>query len=644
IFGIAKVKSVIFKNLSHEEKKILSVIEGILSMKEMNIWGEPLNGLNVELTRTILSYIKTFKNTNIVALNQAPKTLLDVLDYVIVMYNSAIIYCGPVSEAEEYFVGIGVEFPKDVFYADYLMQLCANRSTNIKDKSNIAVLRKMWDEISKVPRGPRRSSSSSCWLSQSSISLSRVEEIIGLSLYSNKLFRGSSFLITTLIMVGICSILLFNTFSILCAYKAVDFSKNLIHKYWRKHTSLFYPNILRCFSNHNPLNPNLFRSYLGENYISDYKNILKQTSEYYRAVNNMGWVSILGQVFSNFFLFAGSLACICSSNGFHSPSFYKTSKVNIKANRFTAGDYMCAQVINVILQKTLVLSAISMIIYWGLYFTIDVNMAKENTIGHILPTILLLCASCLISAYSIMMEFAPIPIRWFSFIGFFYVLTIQIIPILLKHYFLENTESFYQDLDPFSISIGIFQLEKVDSIKNGILACLSMVQFDAFYIFACLDYAITAYKALVRYNPCFFFSHILTKMSFYLGHIRLNTEEFKLNISKMEEWHIKDQTLISLYNDSLPVSPAIKETLMWVSFGQCDTGFIIHDYNHIIHEINTKYNASNAHEILDNTHSLQNMPLLHILWSLFCFWIAPVALIALTALYKYKKLLPSVRN
>ncbi|EIJ93756.1 uncharacterized protein NEPG_01328 [Nematocida parisii ERTm1] len=539
---------------------------------------------------------------------------------------------------------MGVEFPKDVFYADYLMQLITGRVTNEKDKNNIAVLRKMWNKISKVPRGPRRSSSSSCWLSQAKISFTRVREIIGLSLYSNKLFKGSSFLITTLLIVGLCSIVLFNTFYILCAYKAVDFSTNSIQKYWRKHTSLFYPNILRCFSNHNPSDSIIFRMNLGVNYISDYKYILKQTSKYYRAVNNMGWISILGQVFSNVFLFAGFLACICSSNGFHSSSFYKTCKVNIKANRFTAGDYMCAQVINVILQKTLALSAISMIIYWALYFTIDVNMAKENTIGHTLPTILLLCASCLISAYSIMIDFAVIPIRWFSFIGFFYVVTIHIIPILLKHYFLENTESFYQDLDPFAINIGIFQPEKVDSTKNSILACLSMMPFDAFYISACLDYAITAYKVLVRYNPCFFFSHILTKMSFYLGHIRLNTEALKPNLPKIEDQHIKSAISGSLYSDSLPVSSVIKKTLMWVSFDEYDTGFIKTAYNHIINEIDTKYDASNAHEILDNTYSLQDTPYMHILWSALCFWLIPIVLIALTALYKYKKLLPNVRN
>ncbi|KAI5156451.1 hypothetical protein NEPAR05_0581, partial [Nematocida parisii] len=654
-FGIERAKNVIFKNLSHEEKKILSVIGGMLSIKEMNIWGEPLNGLNAELTRNILSHIKKFSNTNVVALNHVPKILLDVFDYVIVMYNSAIIYSGPVPEADEYFVEMGVEFPKDVFYADYLMQLIAGRVTNEKDKNNIAVLRKMWNEISKVPRGPRRSSSSSCWLSQAKISFTRVREIIGLSLYSNKLFRGSSFLITTLLIVVLCSIVLFNTFYILCEYLAVDSNGlNPNYKYATTHITLFYPHLLYCFLQE--IKGKIHYIDQQYNYFS-LKNINKvkiisaligKMNEYYKVINNISWVSILSQTFNLFFLFVGSLVCMWSSNGFHSPSFYKTSKFNIKEKRFTAGDYTCALIINSLLQKTLVLWSVSIIVYWGLYLTVNCKIVESatNSIGHLIPITLLLCASFLIGVYSLLIEFAPIPIRWLTFTGVLYVLICQLLPVLLVDFILMDVDSEFIGLyTPFSRIISIFYSESEYSDKKSILKAFNISPSDGYYNSPLLDWIITIYKTTMRYNPNFFFSHMLAKISYYLEDIKVNKEITNSGFSFNENdliyeiakctWGRDSTDLLDLPTDVFNILFKYKSNRKMYGAFDC--------HNELI-QILKKCESICPVEVFDPEHSLVDMSFSHILWSAFCFWAVPTSLLLLFILYAYKKLLFRVRN
>ncbi|KAI5168022.1 hypothetical protein NEIRO02_2338, partial [Nematocida sp. AWRm79] len=374
-------------------------------------------------------------------------------------------------------------------------------------------------------------------------------------------------------------------------------------------------------------------------------SLIGKMNEYYRVNNNISWVSILSQTFNLVFLLAGSLVCICSSNGFHSFSFYKTCKFNIKANRFTAGDYICAQIINSLLQKTLVLWSLSMIIYWALYFTVNTNIIESATasIGHFLPIALLLYASFLIGVYSLLMEFAPIPIRWFTFITVLYVLFGQILPISLISSILLNKLGLSELCDPFSYLISLFFSNRQYTDRDYILACFEISPSNNYYINILIDSSIALYKNTMRYSPCFFFSHMLAKISYYLKNLKVNKEITKHGLT-YDENALKYQIVIETWNIPIDaVSPDISQNLLKYNSDICHEPCGVYTYNS---QLDQTMICEDFHplEIFNKAHSLDDMSFLHIVWSGFCFWVVPTTLMLLCILYTYKKLLPTVRN
>ncbi|KAI5159343.1 hypothetical protein NEAUS03_0215 [Nematocida ausubeli] len=190
-FRIAKTKHTMFAMLSGGEQKRVMTIIGIISERELNLWDEPLTGLDSEIAKKTLRFMKESETTNIVSIHQPSDELMNMFDWVIFMHASTVIYAGPYIQMETYFRERRIVNREDTMIINYLMRLSADNPDNQTDVNNIESLNSITKEIIKRPRGVRRSGN--VFISNSfGFSYTRVKEILSRSLYFDNGFKGSS--------------------------------------------------------------------------------------------------------------------------------------------------------------------------------------------------------------------------------------------------------------------------------------------------------------------------------------------------------------------------------------------------------------------------------------------------------------------
>lgn len=129
MFGIShtkhtKVGDDFVRGVSGGERKRVSIAETLASKSSVVAWDNSTRGLDAS---TALDYARSLRimtdvsqRTTLVTLYQAGEGIYEVMDKVLVIDEGRQIFCGPASEAKQYFIDLGFECPDRQTTADFL--------------------------------------------------------------------------------------------------------------------------------------------------------------------------------------------------------------------------------------------------------------------------------------------------------------------------------------------------------------------------------------------------------------------------------------------------------------------------------------------------------------------------------------------
>ncbi|EHY65948.1 hypothetical protein NERG_00644 [Nematocida ausubeli] len=609
---ISKVKKVHFNNLSKSEQKRVIVAAELLSQKELNIWDEPLTGLDSEIVHVILSTMKSAQNTNLVAMHQVSEDIMNQFDLVLLMHKSTIVYSGPAEEMQAYFTEKGIEFPSDMFYVNYLMQLCAENSENHIDIHNIEILDVLANEIIHSPCGEKAGKNNLFTSSQLKLSSTGIVEILKRSLYMDRFFMGESIIGSLLIVLFGCII---STISIYASLYYFSFDKYPSNVYYlcKNIPALRFPKII-----------SILKERVSE---SNYEKDLKPL---YITASNAGWVSILTKIFKPAILFAGSVCCLVIPSSFLNISFFKNCRNNIQGKQFTAGDFIVAQAIDIMLKKTLSLWVVLVGMYFLAYSLISEDMRGGIIIGHTLPILLLLFASILIGMYSLVFHFAPIPVQKFSLIVGVYIGIVHLLPSMIFNGLSKSQIFDYSYL--FKYSISIFIDDYLEFFNWAILE----YNMESHIVFKVALSIFNAIISLVRFFlhwciPAESFSQILEKSALYM-----NAFPFQ-PIDTNDIYSVWTRYFTQNINDILTARTNQSDDRLVY------TDDMIKIASDAINDLNSM-NIKIPHEAFDNSKPLPNELLEHIVLSMLRFLAPACILLVVSAACMYIRMQPKLRN
>lgn len=154
ILRLERVKNVDYQKISGGEKTRTRVLLSLLASKEINIWDEPLTGLDAGLAGIILREVKKRSATNLISIHHISPDILDHFENLIVLHNKTIIYSGPLCDAQEKLESAGVVFPKNVFWLTGLIHLLSGSTAQPNDELGIKALSQISSELWNAPRAP----------------------------------------------------------------------------------------------------------------------------------------------------------------------------------------------------------------------------------------------------------------------------------------------------------------------------------------------------------------------------------------------------------------------------------------------------------------------------------------------------------
>ncbi|KAI5161978.1 ATP-binding cassette, subfamily G (WHITE), member 5 (sterolin 1), partial [Nematocida ausubeli] len=614
---ISKVKKVHFNNLSGGEQRRAMVIAGLLAQKDLNIWDEPLTGLDSEMARVILSMMKKSQSTNLVTVHQVSEDLMKRFDHVILMHKSTIIYSGPAGEIQKYFTDKGIEFPADAFYVNYLMQLCAENSDNHTDIKNIEIFNTLANEIVHSQCGEKAGENIKFLPLQLKLSFTGIIEILKRSLYMDRLFKGSSIignLLFPLFLTTVGSLAFILILNQACG--GLKENRNPIDKYYYPDQALYYPNVLYVFKKKISESPDVDALFL------------KQVSAIHTMVANIGWISILSKLFNFALFYGGSIGCLMVPGSFLVIEFYKLCKTSIAAKQFKVGDFMGAQVVDIIVRKSFVLWIILMALYFVVCRIVDPNLLSATTIGHLLPLTILVFSVLLMGLHAVMLHYAPITLKLFGLFAGLYILITQGIPG--KFYTIASkSENLYGHAFSIDESISIFTKESVADLIQMVKRT-EMSDGKKKLANLGINIAVKLTRFFIVCDPSLYFSQILAKISLYSNKITIDPELAKtINAEVITRIAEGIEAMDGGENESDRDHRPSKDN----SMGTHLTKYLI-----------TACLDRAPNEVFNNSVSLKKISLFHIGWSVLRFWLLPIALLALTGLYTYRFMLPKLRN
>ncbi|KAL2203403.1 hypothetical protein CC79DRAFT_1279575 [Sarocladium strictum] len=129
MFGISHTKHTqvgddFVRGVSGGERKRVSIAETLASKSSVVAWDNSTRGLDAS---TALDYARSLRimtdvsqRTTLVTLYQAGEGIYEVMDKVLVIDEGREIFCGPASQAKQYFIDLGFECPERQTTADFL--------------------------------------------------------------------------------------------------------------------------------------------------------------------------------------------------------------------------------------------------------------------------------------------------------------------------------------------------------------------------------------------------------------------------------------------------------------------------------------------------------------------------------------------
>ncbi|KAI5135727.1 hypothetical protein NEAUS07_1312 [Nematocida ausubeli] len=598
---LAKSIRVPFKNLSGGEQKRVMVACGLLAKNKFNIWDEPLSGLDSEMARITISMIKDTKATNLVSAHQISEDLIKRFDHVILMHRSTVVYAGPASCMKEHFLSMGIEFPSDTFYVNYIMQLCAENRSNALDGRNIEVFNRATQEIIKVRKGALREHNVWWNPDEMKVSYVRVLEIFRRLFYFDRAFKGASLIVDILMATVGGSIGVFIIYLILYSISPGD----EINKYANVPSFDTVYKLLRI------------KAQIMERTPED-EDLIQSVCDVLKVVSNACWVHTIQVVYTP----VATLLYILSIS-LPSPmigvEFYNVCKANIKNKQLTVGDFLVAQALDVFVRKSLLIFIFKTALYIFLYRSLDVEIKSEITVNHTISIGLLFLSSLLTGAVSLMFNLAPIPQKLYGLGVFVYSLFTLIIPSQVYVYIrpMAHPVSFIQEID-------IFRSENSHFIKN-LMGRIGMSDKTHPVIFQIMHFIVKCMRFVLITSPSNYFTHLMQKINLYQNNLTMSPEQIrqfdKTDIRLAYEVHNLARQLFLTRNK------INQEKLLFIE------------------KIETAVNTVNlAHEIFNPDKLLRNISIAYIAKTMCMFWGFLSVSLAITVIYSYMHLQPKIRN
>ncbi|KAI5126367.1 hypothetical protein NEPAR04_0464 [Nematocida parisii] len=407
-FRVAKTRHNLFSKLSGGEQKRVMTIIGIISEKELNLWDEPLTGLDSEIAKKTLKFMKENNSTNIVSIHQPSEELMNLFDWVIFMHSSTVVYSGPYSRMQAYFEEKGVVKEENIMFVNYLMRLSADSPENQIDRNNIKVLNNLTNTILSRPMGEK--SLGNLFIAKSfNVSPTRVYEILSRSLYFDKGFRGSSIAYEVMYYI-FCLIVLMLGFTIV--ERSILSTNDSIFRY-----SIFDPiyTLLDIFNSNT-----IGTSTMPEEHHNTFLECIKTNAA---AKWLFGAVTFFQSERSITFISMASLFCNLTNI-----DYFRLCKINIAEGQFTVADFICAHIVEIVCRKICIAFIFGMFSYMIAY-----GSFVEEAIQAIMPPnysdVLLVCivTSILMGVYIFSIQCLPTSSKVYMYIALIILLFTQTI-------------------------------------------------------------------------------------------------------------------------------------------------------------------------------------------------------------------------
>ncbi|OAG29903.1 hypothetical protein NEDG_02140 [Nematocida displodere] len=149
VFKLTKSAAVAYKHLSGGEQKRTQIVIGLLKQKGLNIWDEPLTGLDSVMAKTVLETMKAAKVTQLASIHQISGPFLEVFDNLVLMYTATVVYHGPIKELASFMKKLEIA-PRetDVDNINYLLMLSSiAHAESEEDRENMQLLKHYAESI-----------------------------------------------------------------------------------------------------------------------------------------------------------------------------------------------------------------------------------------------------------------------------------------------------------------------------------------------------------------------------------------------------------------------------------------------------------------------------------------------------------------
>ncbi|KAI5180240.1 ATP-binding cassette, subfamily G (WHITE), member 1 [Nematocida sp. AWRm80] len=378
-FKLEKTVKTKYKKLSGGEQKRAMIIIGLLMNRELNLWDEPISGLDIEMAKVALMHISNSGKTNLITIHQISSDLLEFFDNILILQEGTVIYNGSLQELEPFLKSLQIQIPENVFLINYILKLCTYSSNNEVDQDNIAKIKNYIKTLKKD--NSTRELKKQRVFPLRKLGFNRVFEIIYRSMYFEKLFKGLNLFIELIIYTGFLSLLLL----------LLNFLKSKTNE--PSTTIQDLNNLASLLRNH---------------------NILIVLSQLQFGIDNyfliMLCVVTTGAI--NFSFLISSTLCI--------PKYYALSKRNIKEKLFTPFEFIMSMVVDVLLRKALLSFIFSIsIVYCILYNLRDLVLLQYSIGEHIMLIFGIFVTSLTIGLYNMALATSPLTVRLRNILSIF---------------------------------------------------------------------------------------------------------------------------------------------------------------------------------------------------------------------------------
>ncbi|KAI5189898.1 hypothetical protein NEMIN01_0761 [Nematocida minor] len=613
-FRVSKAKHTLFSKLSGGEQKRIMTIVGIISEKELNLWDEPLTGLDSEIAKKTLRFMKNSRTTNVVSVHQPSIEIMNMFDWVIFMHSSTVLYSGPYTGMQEYFQQRGIEFNENILFIDYLMRLSADNPENPTDRENIAKLSRLTQEILSRREGER--GEDNVFLTNSySVNFIRVKEILNRSLYFDKGFKGSSILYEIIYYTFWLFVLMLGC--IILEKTIMSYSNGFLKK-------MFFDPIYTIID---ILDSQEFSS------SSDYIETLK---ECLTTVVNAKWVS--GAIY--FFQTERALTFISMVSLFSNltnTDYYRLCKINITEGQFTVGDFLVAQTIEICSRKIPMAFFFSTVSYYLLYSSFVEDDIKAYFVPNMLDIVLVSAVSSFVMGlYVLAIHMMPVSSKVYMYVGTAVLLLTQSIILQLESLsgFLDsNAAALINDMMKGEVDLNKLSMKKIAREHHPFYDLrISMLQKKPCFLDGLVADEIETEGLQFKHFLLSVFSYVL-KTFYQLGPFAINEELLtKMRLYRETIYSVEGAESLARYIDSKSTLSLSMDIIQEI------------EKKRGIMYIGDMEKELNMHELLDPSSLIDKVTLGSIAMSVLRVLIPPVCILAVTGAFKYRQLQPKIRN